>query len=110
VKFRILLVLAISGLLLAQDANKKKDPPPPPKKDEPSPLFGGKLGTRSSQKNKESATLGFNGIDPTGKVDQKMLAASVSAEHEAKVQKMAEMAPSPAELDSFIQDGGLKRR
>lgn len=83
---------------------------PSPKKDEPAPLFGGKLGTRSSQKNKESATLGFNGIDPSGKVDQQMLATSVTADHQAKVKKMAELAPSAADLDAFIKEGGLNKR
>jgi hypothetical protein len=103
------LVLAVFGAAMAQDANKPKDPPPA-KKDEPAPLFGGKLGTRSSQKNKESVTLGFNGIDPSGKVDQKMLATSVTSEHEAKVKKLAELAPAPGELDTFIKDGGLNKR
>ena len=110
-KARILLVSSISGLLLAQQAGKKKDPPPPPpKKEEPAPLFGGKLGTRSSQRTKESATLGFNGIDPSGKVDAKMLGASATADHEAKVKNMAQLAPTAAELDSFIRDGGLRKR
>jgi hypothetical protein len=94
---------------LAQNG-QQKDQPPPPKKDEPAPLFGGRLGTRSSQKNKESATLGFNGIDPSGKVDQKMLAASATSEHEAKVKKMAEQSPGPADLQAFILEGGLKKR
>lgn len=105
---RICLVLALSGAAIAQDSSKPKDAPA--KKEEPAPLFGGKLGTRSSQKNKESATLGFNGIDPSGKVDQQMLATSATSEHEAKVKKMTELAPTPAELDTFIKDGGLKKR
>jgi hypothetical protein len=107
VRTRICLVLAVSGIAIAQDSSKPKDPP---KKDEPAPLFGGKLGTRSSQKNKESATLGFNGIDPSGKVDQQMLATSATSEHEAKVKKMAELAPTAADLDAFIKEGGLKKR
>jgi hypothetical protein len=106
---RICLVLAVTGAALAQDASQQKKDAPP-KKDEPAPLFGGKLGTRSSQKNKESATLGFNGIDPSGKVDAQMLATSATAEHEAKVKKMAELAPGPADLDAFIKEGGLNKR
>jgi hypothetical protein len=108
VSTRLGLVLAISCAALAQDSSKPKDPPP--KKDEPAPLFGGKLGTRSSQKNKESATLGFNGIDPSGKVDQQMLAASATSEHEAKVKKMTDLAPTPADLDAFVKEGGLNKR
>ena len=94
---------------MAQNASQQKDPPPP-KKDEPAPLFGGVLGTRSSQKTKESATLGFNGIDPSGNVDQKMLGTSATAEHQAKVKKMAEDSPNPADLQAFILDGGLNKR
>jgi hypothetical protein len=105
-----LAVLTICGASLAQDSNQKPKDPPPQKKDEPAPLFGGKLGTRSSQKTKESATLGFNGIDPSGKVDQQMLSTSATSEHEAKVEKLAESAPKPAELDAFIKEGGLNKR
>ena len=94
---------------LAQDSGKQQKDPPP-KKEEPAPLFGGKLGTRSSQKTKESATLGFNGIDPSGKVDQQMLAASATTEHQAKVKKLSELAPTPADLDAFIKEGGLKKQ
>jgi len=97
------------GAAFAQDS-KQQQKEPPPKKEEPTPLFGGKLGTRSSQKNKESATLGFNGIDPSGKVDQQMLATSATSEHEAKVKKMTELAPTPTDLDTFIKEGGLNKR
>jgi len=117
---RVGLFLAICGAALAQDSGQKKPDPgkqqpnsqatPPPKSSEPAPLFGGKLGTRSSQKTKESATLGFNGIDPSGKVDAQMLATSVGANDEAKVRNMANSAPTPAQLDSFIADGGLKKK
>jgi hypothetical protein len=109
VKRRTVFVLALCSVALAQDSNKKQSEPPP-KKEEPAPLFGGKLGTRSSQKTKESATLGFNGIDPSGKVDQKMLSTSATSDHQAKVKKMADLAAKPAELDAFIKDGGLNKR
>jgi len=104
-------VLAVTGAALAQDASQQQQQQnPPPKKDEPAPLFDGKLGTRSSQKNKESATLGFNGIDPSGKLDQKMLSTPATPETGAKVKKMAELAPGPADLDAFIKEGGLNKR
>src|SRR5437016_5121429 len=103
VRNRFCLILLIAGGAIAQDATQKKDPPPPPKKEEPAPLFGGKLGVRSSQKTKESATLGFNGLDPSGKVDQKMLATAATAEDQAKVRKMAEESPAAADLAAFIQ-------
>jgi hypothetical protein len=106
---RICLVLAVTGAALAQDSGQQQKAPPP-KKEEPAPLFGGKLGTRSSQKTKESATLGFNGIDPSGKVDQQMLAASPGSDHQAKVKKMTDMTPTPGDIDTFIKEGGLNKR
>src|SRR5258708_36159343 len=104
------LLLAISGAITGQNTSQKKEPPPPKKKEEPAPLFGGKLGTRSSEMNKESATLGFNGIDPSGKVDEQVLATPADADHEAKVKTMAELAPTPADLDDFLKSGGLKKK
>jgi hypothetical protein len=99
------LFLAICGTALAQDSSKQ-----PQNTKQPAPLFGGKLGTKSSQKTKESATLGFNGIDPSGKVDAQMLATSPTAQQETKVKDMAKAAPSAADLDAFIKDGGLNKR
>ena len=110
-KGRIWVVLAIAGFALAQDASQKKDSPqPPPKKEEPAPLFGGKLGVRSSQNKKESATLGFNGIDPSGKVDQKMLATTATAADQAKVKQLTDGRPQAADLTAFLKEGGLKKK
>jgi hypothetical protein len=112
---RISLILAICGVAIAQDSSQKqqdssKQQNPPQNSNQPAPLFGGKLGTKSSQKTKESATLGFNGIDPSGKVDAQMLATSATSDSEAKVKKMSDSAPSPADLDGFIKEGGLNKK
>ena len=74
------------------------------------PLFNGQLGTKSSGSTKESATLGFNGIDPNGKVDAKMLATEPTPADEAKVKALAGLRPSPAELTAFLTQGGLKKK
>ncbi len=101
----------VSAAALAQQAVQKEDSQKtPPKKEEPAPLFGGKLGIRSSQSKKESATLGFNGIDPSGKVDAKMLATHASAADQAKVKQLTDGRPKPAELAAFLQEGGLKKK
>jgi hypothetical protein len=95
----------------AQDDKTKKSKqqnPPPPK--EPQPLFGGKIPARSSQNTKESATLGFNGIDPSGKVNQKMLAANPSSGDVEKVRNMDATRPTPAEVTVFAKQGGLKAK
>ncbi|HEV8290933.1 MAG TPA: hypothetical protein VGP94_03385, partial [Tepidisphaeraceae bacterium] len=73
-------LLALASLAMAQQASeKKKDAPPPEQKQDSTPLFQKKLGYKSSKTTKESTTLGFNGIDPSGKVDQKMLATTPTA-------------------------------
>lgn len=90
----------------AQDDKKKKDT----SKQEPQPLFGGKIPARSSQTTKESASLGFNGIDPSGKVDKKMLAASPKPQDAEKVRNMDSTRPTPVELIAFAKEGGLKTK
>ena len=86
-----------------QGSEKKKDAPPA----EPAPLFKTKLGYKSSKTTKESTTLGFNGIDPSGKVDQKMLATTPSAADAESVKKMSDNRPTEADLKAFVQEGGL---
>jgi hypothetical protein len=88
--------------------NKKKQPPPD--NNQPKPLFDGQIGARSSQKSKESATLGFNGIDPSGKVAQSVMGASPSATNVAQVRNLDATCPSRYELGAFLREGGLKNR
>ena len=118
----LILLFASLGVLAApyqssqtsQDnkADKKsgKKQEQPEQKKEPAPLFGGQIGVRSSQKTKESATLGFNGIDPSGKVDKRMLAASPGATDAAKVRNMDTSRPTRTELAAFLKEGELKTR
>ena len=104
-------MLALAGLALAQQNIQKKDTPPPQdQKQESTPLFQKKLGYKSSSTTKESTTLGFNGIDPSGKVDQKMLATAPTGADQDKVKKMSTLQPPPAELKEFLKDGGLNAR
>ena len=74
------------------------------------PLFKSKLGYKSSKTTKESTTLGFNGIDPSGKVDQKMMATSPQTADQEKVTNMSANRPSAADLKSFLQEGGLNSK
>lgn len=112
VKPTILWMLALASLALAQQGSEKKDAAPPPadQKQESTPLFQKKLGYKSSNTTKESTTLGFNGIDPSGKVDQKMLATNPTGADQEKVKKMSSAQPAPAELKSFLKEGGLNAR
>ena len=54
--------------------------------------------------------MGFNGIDPSGKVDKRMLAASAGAADVAKVRNMDTSRPTRTELAVFLREGELKTR
>jgi len=94
-----------------------KDNPPPggtsnapangPGAEKPAPLFGGSLNIKTSRQTKDTATLGFNGVDDNGQVQKTFLASSAAGDDTAKVQRLATYAVSTAELDEFIQQGGL---
>ena len=110
-KTYVLGALVIAGLALAQQSSQKTDTPPPAdQKQDSTPLFQKKLDVKSSKTTKESTTLGFNGIDPSGKVDQKMLATSPTAADQDKVKKMAANQPSAADLQGFLKQGGLNAK
>ena len=112
VKPYILWLPALASLALAQQGNEKKNATPPPadQKQESAPLFQKKLGYKSSSSTKESTTLGFNGIDPSGKVDQKMLATTPTGADLEKVKKMSSAQPVPTDLKNFLKEGGLNSR
>lgn len=94
-----------------QNQQQQNQPPKPQQQSaKPAPLFGGQLNVKSSDRSKESATLGFSGIDPNGKVDAKMLSTNASADDAAKVQAMDANRPSGDQLDAFLHEGGLKKK
>lgn len=78
-----------------------------PSGDKPTPLFGGTIGLKSSRQTKDSATLGFNGVDPNGQVQKSFLSASTTALDASRAQQLAQMKVAPTDLVQFIQDGGL---
>jgi len=73
----------------------------------PAPLFGGTVGLKSSRQTKDSASLGFNGVDPNGQVAKSFLTASATGADVAKAQTVGTYKVDPAELNKFIQDGNL---
>ena len=75
--------------------------------DKPAPLFGGSLNVKSSRQTKDTATLGFNGVDDNGQVQKSFLTATPNGTDASAVQKMTSVVVNPAELDDFIQQGGL---
>jgi len=86
-----------------------QNPPPKQGDNKPAPLFGGTLNLKSSRQTKDSATLGFNGVDPNGQVQKSFLSASVTGTDNAKATEIAGYKVSDADLTQFIQDGGLSQ-
>lgn len=92
------------------NANSPASAPPPGKpagSDKPAPLFGGSLNLKSSRQTKDSATMGFNGVDPNGQVQKNFLSAAATNTDRGKALQMAAYKVEPQELAQFIQDAEL---
>src|SRR4029079_3828666 len=57
-----------------KDKSKDKDKAASDDDNAPKPLFQGNLGIKSSRQGKDSAALGFNGLDPEGHVTKEAMA------------------------------------
>jgi hypothetical protein len=92
-----------------QNNQNPNNPPAKPANDDskPAPLFGGTVNLKSSRQTKDSASLGFNGVDPNGQVAKSFLTASPTGADAAKAQTVASYKVDPLELNKFIQDGSL---
>jgi len=93
----------------AEDKGKDKDKKKPGKEEEdkPAPLFGGKVGLKSSRQSKDQATLGFNGIGPNGQVEQGAINASTTSNAVEKAAAMSTYTVPASEVDVFIKEGNL---
>lgn len=87
-----------------KDKDKKKDGK---EEEKPQPLFGGKVGLKSSRQSKDQATLGFNGIGPNGQVEQGAINASTSANAAQKAAALSTYTVPASEVDAFIKQGNL---
>lgn len=109
---RYLLVLVLVALAGAQQSGDKKQSDKDKNKDseKEKPLFGQKVGLKSSKQSKESTSMAFNGVDPSGKVNDSVLAKTPTAAEVELAQKLAANRPKPAELVAFLKEGGLNAR
>lgn len=76
--------------------------------DKPKPLFQGNLGIKSSRQGKDSAALGFNGLDPEGKIEKAALNAPVTKADTLNAMALVAYNPSPEEYAKFMSEGNLK--
>ena len=90
-----------------KNATENNTPSPAQPSIAPKPLFGGQVNLKSSRQSKDTATLGFNGLDPNGQVQKGFLAAAPSGADVAKAQQLSRTGVNPSELTAFLQEGGL---
>jgi hypothetical protein len=102
----------------AQDKNKKKSDKdkdkdkgnaakPAAANDKPQPLFGGSLNLKSSRQSKDTATLGFNGLDPNGQVQKAALTSPAGPGDTLKAADVSRYHVDASDLSAFLQDGKL---
>jgi hypothetical protein len=87
------------------DQQKPADQQP---QDQPSkPLFTGKVKLTSSRQGKGTATAGFNGVGPDGKVKEALLNANPSADARAKAAQLTLLEADASEVQAFAKEGKL---
>jgi hypothetical protein len=89
-------------------ADKDKNKAAPADDNAPKPLFQGNIGIKSSRQGKDSAALGFNGLDPEGHVEKAALNAPVTKVDRLNAMTLVAYSPTKDELSQFISQGNLK--
>jgi hypothetical protein len=74
----------------------------------PKPLFQGNLGIKSSRQGKDSAALGFNGLDPEGHVTKDQMAKTPTKADTFEAMALVAYSPTSEELAKFMAAGTLK--
>src|SRR4051812_42772272 len=90
-----------------QDKNKDKDQDKS-KTDDSS--FGGTITAKGSKQTKDTATLGFKGVDGNGYVDPDKLKEDPNGEDLRVAQLMTGVKTNPEEAKAFVDNGKLKSR
>jgi hypothetical protein len=91
-----------------KDKSKDKDKPASDDDNAPKPLFQGNLGIKSSRQGKDSAALGFNGLDPEGHVTKEQMAKAATKSDKFSAMSLVAYAPTHDELAKFMAAGNLK--
>lgn len=85
-------------------AQPSDQPPPPPAA---KPLLTQKVTLRSSHQTRDTATAGFNGVGPDGKIKEALLNANASADAKAKAAQLSLVEADAADLQAFAKEGQL---
>ena len=89
----------------ADQAQPSDQPPPPPPPGKP--LLTEKVTLRSSHHTKDTASAGFNGVGPDGKVKEALLNANPSAASQQKAAQLSLLEADAAEVQAFAKEGHL---
>jgi hypothetical protein len=91
-----------------KDKSKDKDKAASDDDNAPKPLFQGNLGIKSSRQGKDSAALGFNGLDPEGHVTKDAMAKTPTKGDMFSAMSLVAYSPTQEELNKFMAAGNLK--
>ena len=83
---------------------QQADQPPPPA---PKGVLTQKVTLRSSRQTKDTATAGFNGVGPDGKVKEALLNANPSSDARAKAARLTLLEADASEVQAFAKEGKL---
>ena len=121
----VALLLAASSVALAVAQSQQKQKPQPAQQqppagqqpqqqpaaqtdeDAPKTAFNGQVTMSGSRNNKDTASLGFKGMDPDGKVTTAALNASPTTADTNAALQLSLVGVSDADLQAFIKDGKL---
>jgi hypothetical protein len=91
-----------------KDKSTNKDKAASDDDNAPKPIFQGNLGIKSSRQGKDSAALGFNGLDPEGHVTKEAMAKSPTKRDKFSAMSLVAYSPTQEELNQFMASGNLK--
>ncbi len=86
-----------------QQPGEQPPPPPPPK----GPLTK-KVTLKSSHQGQTTASAGFNGVGPDGKVQDALLKANPTSDDSQKAMQLSIYSVSDKDLQAFADEGKLK--
>lgn len=90
-----------------QQADQKQQPADQQDDRRPKQIFTGKVKLTSSRQGKNTASAGFNGVGPDGKVQEALLSGSPSEESRQKAARLTLLEVDRADVVSFARDGKL---
>ena len=92
-----------------QQTDQKQQPADQPDDQQrrPAPLLKGKVTLKSSKQSTNTATAGFNGVGPDGKVQEALLNGSPSEEARQKAARLSLADVDLKDVQAFAKDGKL---